>query len=152
MPISRVAAASRVSSSNAAKAVKLNQVKNSDTGLKVKSTATSLTVSGFAKGTISVNPETGKATGSAYERTEELPANLSFGFDQDRMPNFDTSSGYTAKNAWYFAHSVEVPVKKGQTPEQVLRALAAKVNEKSGYQASVVANADGSATLNVARK
>ncbi|MBL8933134.1 MAG: hypothetical protein JNM69_01195 [Archangium sp.] len=45
-----------------------------------------------------------------------------------------------------------IGTKKDQTATQVAEALAAKVNENRDYRATVKANADGSATLSVARR
>ncbi len=151
MPVSRVAAPKPIPSASSAKPVELSEVKNSDAGLKLTSTSNSITLSGTAKGPQSVNPWTGRS-GTDCENTEEKGATLSLSFDHDQMPKFDTSAGYTQKNKWYFAHSAEVACKKGQSPQQVLTALAAKVNANRDYQATVVARGDGSATLTVDRK
>jgi hypothetical protein len=151
MPVSRVVAPKSIPSASTAKPVELSQVKTSDSGLKLKSTANSITLSGTAKGPQAVNPWTGRS-GTDFENTEEKGATLSLSFDHDQMPKFDTSAGYTQKNKWFFAHSAEVACKKGQSPEQVLKALAAKVNANGDYRASVVARGDGSATLTVDRK
>jgi hypothetical protein len=151
MTVSRVAGPKPIPSVTSPRPVELSQVKSSDTGLKLTSTANSITVSGTAKGPVSVNPWTGRA-GSDYENTEDKGASLSLSFDHDKMPKFDTSAGYTEKNKWFFSHSAEVTCKKGQTAEQVLTALAAKVNANGDYKATVVARGDGGATLTVDRK
>ena len=154
--VRRTTATAPVSASAGTKkssAVSISSIKNADSGLKTKFDAKNqtLTISGTAKGKESRDPYDPGAT-SDYAKIEEFGGTISFDFDHEKMPKFDTSAGYTEKNKWYFAHSVEVPCKKGQTASQVLTALAAKVNASSGYHASVVSRPDGSATLTVDRK
>lgn len=133
--------------------VGLDRPLNSDRGLKMTHTDNSITLSGVAKGPYAVNPfDRDSVTATDYERTQEVGANVSFQFDRDRMPNFDTSKGYTEKNRWYAAHVADVPCRKGQTAEQVLLALAEKVNENKAYRAVVTTGDNGSATLTVQRK
>ena len=154
--IRRTAATAAVSSAKATAktaAVKLSSIKNADSGLKVKFDAKkqTLTISGTAKGKESRNPYNPKET-SDYLKTEEFGGTISFDFDHDKMPNFDTSAGYTEKNKWYFAHGASIGTKKGQSAAQVAESLAAKVNENRSYRAVVVSNADGSATVSVNRR
>jgi uncharacterized protein YcnI len=132
----------------------LGSVVNSDPGFKVKTTATSITVSGTAKGPTTIDPSTGKHEPDEYLNTEEVGAGLGFNFDHDKMPNFkfDPVTGYTAKNKWVEAHQSDVSTKAGQKPADVLKALAAKVQQNRQYTAKVVVNADGSATLTVSHK
>jgi hypothetical protein len=142
MTVSRPAPLKSPSPASLVRAVQLSQVRNGDPGLKVTSNPNSLTVSGIAKG-----------DGPARAHVEDdRGATVGLAFDHDKMPKFDTTSGYTEKNAWYFAHTADVVCKKGQTPDQVLHALAAKVKATEGYQPTVVVHGDGSATMTVVRK
>ena len=149
-PSARISAASTLASTTAT----LGSVVNSDRGLKVKTTATSITVSGVAKGGTTIDPSTGKHEPDEYLNTEEVGAGLGFNFDHDKMPKFkfDPVTGYTAKNKWVEAHQVDVSTKAGQKPVDVLKALAARVQQNHQYTAKVVVNADGSATLSVTHK
>ena len=141
-------------------AVKISSIKNADTGLKTKFDAKkqTLTISGAAHGLESRRPGDTTSTyaerqrQSDYEKMEEFGGSISLDFDQDKMPKFDTSAGYTEKNKWYFAHGASIGTKQGQTAKQVADALAAKVNENSSYKAVVTANPDGSASLSVGRR
>ena len=152
----------RVSAASAAKtaSVQISSVKNADTGLKVKFNAAkqTLTISGKARGLETRDPTQPNATYaerqkmSDFQKTEEFGGTISFDFDHDQMPKFDTSAGYTEKNKWYFAHGAEVGTKKGQTAKQVADALAAKVNANGSYRAQVKSNPDGSATVSVGRR
>ncbi len=144
-----------------AAAVKISSIKNADTGLRTKFDAKSqtLTLSGTARGLESRDPTDPNATYAErqrtpdYLKTEEFGGTISFDFDHDKMPRFDTSNGYTEKNKWYFAHGADIGTKKGQTAKQVADALAAKVNGAPGsYKAVVKSNADGSASISVSRR
>ena len=152
--IRRTAATAAVSSAKATSktaAVKLSSIKNADSGLKVKFDAKkqTLTVSGTAKGKESRDPYNPKET-SDYLKTEEFGGTISFDFDHDKMPNFDTSAGYTEKNKWYFAHGSSIGTKAGQSAKQVADALANKV--AGSYRTTVTSNPDGSATISIARR
>ncbi len=146
MTVSRPAPSKSLSTASLVRAVQLSQVRNGDPGLKVTSNPNSVTVSGVAKG------EGPHRASFDDDRADERGATVGLAFDHDKMPKFDTSSGYTEKNAWYFAHTADVVCKKGQTPDQVLHALAAKVKATAGYQPTVVVHGDGSATMTVVRK
>lgn len=161
--IRRTSAATAVKSTSAeakSSAVKISSIKNADTGLKTKFDAKkqTLTISGAAHGLESRRPGDTTSTYAErqrqpdYEKMEEFGGSISLDFDQDKMPKFDTSAGYTEKNKWYFAHGASIGTKKGQTAKQVADALAAKVNENRSYKAVVTANADGSASLSVGRR
>jgi hypothetical protein len=154
--------ASSVSAAAAAKTntVKISSIKNADGGLKTKFDASkqTLTISGKARGIETRDPTRPNATYaerqkmSDYEKTEEFGGTISFDFDHDQMPNFDTSNGYTEKNKWYFAHGAEVGTKEGQSAAQVAMALAAKVNAAGKYKADVKPGPDGSATISITRR
>jgi hypothetical protein len=147
-------AAKTDSTAAAGRLVQLSSVKNADSGLKVKTDAAtgSITLSGTAKGVQTRDPLAPNDTfGSDHTKTEEFGGTIGFDFDHDKMPKFDTSAGYTEKNKWYFAHSVSIGTKAGQTAEQVAEALAAKV-KGAGYKVSVTTHADGSATQQVHKK
>ena len=131
--------------------VKLSNVSIEDPGFRAKVTATSITLSGKARGPRDVDAY-GRDRGSDYERVQTVTSGLGVDFDRDRMPQFDTSRGFTAKNAWVFAHSMSVSTKTGQTPKQALEALAKKIAATSGYQPKVVTHRDGSATLTIERR
>ena len=145
---------------SASAAAKLSSIKCADTGLKTKFDGKNqtLTISGSAHGVESRIPGDHTSTYAErqrqtdYEKTEQFGGTISFDFDRDRMPKFDTSAGYTEKNKWSFAHGAEVGTKKGQTAKQVADALAAKVNANGSYRAQVKSNSDGSATVSVGRR
>ncbi len=140
-----------------APAVKLTSINNADTGLKTKFDAKTqtLTISGKAHGLETRRPGDRTSTyaerqrQSGYEKTEQFGGTISFDFDHDKMPKFDTSRGYAEKNKWYFAHVASTGTKKDQSATQVAEALAAKVNANRDYRATVKTNADGSASLSV---
>jgi len=161
--VRRTAATAPVSNSAAtakSKAVSISNVKCADTGLKLKFDAKkqALTISGTARGIETRDPYNKNASAAErdrtpdYMKTEQFGGTLSFDFDHEKMPKFDTSAGYTEKNKWYFAHGADLGTKKGQTPKQVAEGLAAKVNANSSYRAVVTANADGTATITVGRR
>lgn len=160
--IPRASTLSRITSRTTASTpvVKLSSIKNADTGLKTKFDAKkqTLTISGTAHGLETRRPGDTTSTyaqrqrQSDYEKTEQFGGTISFDFDHDQMPKFDTTRGYTEKNKWYFAHGASIGTKKNQTATQVAEALAAKVNENREYRATVKTNADGSATVSVAKR
>jgi hypothetical protein len=160
--IRRTAPAAAVSTSAAAKrtAVSISNLKCADTGLKVKVDAKTqtLTLSGTARGIETRDPYNRDASAAErartpdYLKTEQFGGTLSFDFDHEKMPKFDTSAGYTEKNKWYFAHAADLGTKKGQTAKQVADALAAKVNASGSYKAVVKSNADGTASLSIGRR
>jgi hypothetical protein len=124
-----------------ARTVALTQVRNGDRGFKVAATSSGLTVTGTAAG-----PR------AAGKEPIDDDASLGFAFDHDKMPKFDTSAGFEAKNAWYFSHTAELTCARGQTPGQVLEVLAQKINAVGDYRASVSVHGDGSATLAIDRR
>lgn len=128
-------------SRSAARTVALTQVRNGDRGFKVATTSSGLTVTGTAAG-----PR------AAGKEPIDDDASLGFAFDHDKMPRFDTSGGFDAKNAWYFSHTAELTCARGQTPGEVLEVLALKVNAVGDYRASVSVHGDGSATLAIDRR
>ena len=152
--VRRTTATAPVSASAGTKkssAVSISSIKNADSGLKTKFDAKkqTLTISGTAKGKESRDPYNPGAT-SDYAKIEEFGGTISFDFDHEKMPKFDTSAGYTEKNKWYFAHGTEIGTKKGQTAKQVADALVAKMS--GPYKATVTSNTDGSATIAIARR
>ena len=140
--------------------VELSRVLNSDTGLKTKFDAktNTLTIGGKARGIESRDPTNPNATykerqaTSDYLKTEEFGGTIGFDFDHSKMPKFDTTNGYTEKNKWYFAHSISIGTREGQSPEAVAKALAAKVNENRSYKADVTVAANGNASIHVERR
>ena len=131
--------------------VKLTQLKNADSGLKAKLVGDKLVIKGTARGVETRDPYAldGGKDEPELLKTEELGGSIAFDFDQNRMPKFDTSSGYTAKNKWFFAHSISVGTKKGQSALAVAKALAAKID--GPYDVRVKSKGDV-ATLQIARR
>jgi hypothetical protein len=130
--------------------VELSRLKNADSGLKAKVIGDKLVIKGTARGVETRDPYAldGGKDEPEYLKTEEFGGSIAVDFDHDRMPKFDTSSGYTEKNKWYFAHSISIGTKKGQSALSVAKALAAKIE---GYDVSVKSRGDV-ATLQLTRR
>jgi hypothetical protein len=144
-----------VKPSGAAKAaqVTLTQLKNADRGLKAKVIGDKLVIKGTARGVETRDPYRNDGKDGTNEpdfmKTEEFGGSIAVDFDQDRMPKFDTSAGYTEKNKWYFAHSVSVGTKKGQSALSVAKALAAKI--EGAYDVSIKSRGDA-VTMQIVRR
>ncbi len=114
----------------------------SDTGLSVSVSGDSLTLRGKANGPKVVNdPLFG---GFDYARS------VSFTLDIDKVPTKDQfgKDDFREKNSRLFNFYTE----KGQSPEHVARALAAKVNAGDDFRATVSVAKDGAATLSFTRR
>jgi hypothetical protein len=147
--VSRSAAVKSASVSKSEQ-VQLSRVMNADSGLKAKVVGDKLVIKGTAVGVQTRDPYApdGGVNEPEYDKIEEFGGSIGLDFDRDRMPKFDTSNGFTAKNKWYFAHSISIGTKKGQTALQVAKALAQKVE---GYDVNIKSKGDV-ATLQLIRR
>lgn len=136
--------------------VQLSSVRNADGGLHTKFDAkkNELTIRGTAEGLQTRVPgvkmsEAERKRTPEYERTEEYGGTIGLEFDKNKMPEFDTSNGYTEKNKWYFEHCADVGTHQGESAQQVAESLARRIESSGQYDAKVRKNDDGSVTLSV---
>lgn len=117
----------------------------SDPGIKVKTGADSITISGKTKG-----PENGKDIFGQVSSSTQYARGMEFSLDIDDAPTKDAfgKTDYTKKNERLFGLTTQ----PGWSAAECAERLADKVNHKGDFKAEVTNHENGSSTITFARR